>query len=301
MNIQSKRPPHPTSERPPPPTSHRVKSPCSIIHAAYQITTTSSNNDVAIPLVALQSLIDSILSQNQPTDAVKLATVFTPTSSSPNPFGDIQISNVVKRKLFDLATTLSDENATSPLQRCTIAVKPPTHTLLDLNSKKNSKGFGTFVQYLHSNNLVALLACDSSGRVGFIVPSSSTTKKDGCFSAHLYYALAGEFIPWARECYYNATAPTSGGENVIVPSDGEVVRQAQLPSILVQGRDDGRGYEGILLPNNPAPSSREFMPPSSTFNNRARFRRTPLHLLGSGYYHGRDNFGSGMNGSLLVC
>ncbi|KAL9178343.1 hypothetical protein ACHAXT_001771 [Thalassiosira profunda] len=74
------------------------------------------------------------------------------------------------------------------------AVAPETYTVHDQEGDT-----------LHANRLVAVLACDSAGRIGFVVPSPSDYGDSGSaaeikeeYAASLYYAPMKEFVPWAK-------------------------------------------------------------------------------------------------------
>jgi hypothetical protein len=75
----------------------------------------------------------------------------------------------------------------------------------DVGSRENTRSFRGLVRCLRDRGWVAMLACDSAGRIGFVVPDdddgiAGAAIEDGesnC-SALLYYAPMGEFIPWAR-------------------------------------------------------------------------------------------------------
>lgn len=100
-----------------------------------------------------------------------------------------------------------------------MAVKLPKHIKgsVDNDPKiqkdiKNSKLFHNFIIYLQQHDLVAMLACDSAGRVGFVVPTATTaaaddnnSDDDNSYVAYLYYANMKMFIPWARENYVKST------------------------------------------------------------------------------------------------
>ena len=132
------------------------------------------------------------------------------------------------------------------LKRRTIAVNPPT--ILIPNA--NSKCFGTFIKFLYDKDLVALLACDS-GRVGFIVPRSSTAERNGCYSAHLYNAPMDEFVRRAS-INYNGVAPSGGG----------------AVTVAVDVSSTTNSIEACLATNTSGEAIRPLTPPSSIFNNR---------------------------------
>jgi len=130
---------------------------------------------------------------------------------------------LAKRSLFDQATNnigakseYGDSNdGSNMLGQCTIAVKLPGNIpQQDAKSHKNSKSFYSFIHYLHTQKEVAILACDSAGRIGFVVPmlkndingSSNGKNDEDCYAAHLYYASMKEFGPWAKDNYNTNTA-----------------------------------------------------------------------------------------------
>ncbi|KAL7543074.1 hypothetical protein ACHAXR_012382 [Thalassiosira sp. AJA248-18] len=182
----------------------------------------SSNNITQIETIeALTSSIvqSAIPLPGLPPDIVKLTTIYTypdaptrpkPLSRSP------RVWRLVQRSLFDSAAAATDArnnndtngNKNNLLKRCTIAVKLPTNIPPnDVKSIKNTKFFYNFMQYLHAHDLVAVLACDSAGRISFVVPPVSgmgNNNGDDCYAASLCYAPMKEFLPWAKENYANS-------------------------------------------------------------------------------------------------
>jgi hypothetical protein len=62
------------------------------------------------------------------------------------------------------------------------------------------------MKHLYDSKSVAVLACDSSGRIGFVVPllllsGNNGGGEDEFYAANLYYAPMKEFVKWARDNY----------------------------------------------------------------------------------------------------
>ena len=203
-----------------PKLKHDLLCPSSIIGSFLHDGTT--NDEYVTVIETIDSLTSSVVKSaiplpSLPADIHRLATIYTysdaptvpkPLSSAP------RIWKLVKRGLFDdccgPATSDAQRNnrggggggdgSKQPLQKCIVAVKLPQHIHgTDQKSQKdlkNSKLFSKFVSHLYIQELVAMTACDSAGRVGFIVPLKLT---EGYYAAELYYAPMKVFIPWARE------------------------------------------------------------------------------------------------------
>jgi len=195
-----------------PKLKHDLLCPSSIVDSIIHGT----NDENVSVIETVDSLTSSVVKSaipmpSLPADIHKLATIYTysdaptlpkPLSSAP------RIWNLVRRDLFDACCgpAASDTNNNSggdskqPLQKCTVAVKLPQHIHgTDQKSQKdikNSKLFSKFVSHLYNQELVAMTACDSAGRIGFIVPLKLS---EGYYAADLYYAPMKAFIPWARE------------------------------------------------------------------------------------------------------
>eukprot|EP00581_Thalassiosira_minuscula_P018344 CAMPEP_0183720402 /NCGR_PEP_ID=MMETSP0737-20130205/13019_1 /TAXON_ID=385413 /ORGANISM="Thalassiosira miniscula, Strain CCMP1093" /LENGTH=925 /DNA_ID=CAMNT_0025950257 /DNA_START=116 /DNA_END=2893 /DNA_ORIENTATION=- len=242
---------YPTSN---PLAKHDLLCPSSIIEAsssASASSSSSSSNETTIKTIeSLSSSIvqSSIPQKTLPADITKLSTVYTykdaPTKPKPlsrNP----RIWRLLRRSLFDAATdnvasntnqldewggSIPNSNGNhSLLKSCSIAVKLPANIPPgDAKSTKNSKSFLQFMEFLHTRKLVAVLACDSAGRIGFVVPilrgngggggggSSSwggtnglEDKDDAYFAANLYYAPMKEFLARSKTNYAAAEAKAS--------------------------------------------------------------------------------------------
>jgi len=162
--------------------------------STYPTANPIAKHDILCP----SSLIESIIDDNYPQTPLLLKTIdeinaqaITPLPAAwermsiiyTYPDGpkvqisrQLQVCGLVPRDLFNKHARL--------LQRCTIAVKLPTH---DNKSIDNTESFSLLVKYLLSHQIVAALVCDSVERIGFIVPRSSL-EDNGSFSANLYYA-----------------------------------------------------------------------------------------------------------------
>lgn len=162
--------------------------------STYPTINPIAKHDILCPLSLTESIIDNNYPQTplllKTIDEIK-AQVITPLPAAwerisiiyTYPDGpevqisrQLQVCGLVPRDLFNQHARL--------LQRCTIAVKLPTH---DNKSKNNTESFSLMVKYLHSHQIVAALVCDSVERLGFIVPRSSL-EDNGSYSANLYYA-----------------------------------------------------------------------------------------------------------------
>ena len=168
-----------------------------IIDAAHQRST--AGNDTSILLGTFDTLLRAIeQSATSKPDYVKVSAIYT-YSDAPTDFylsRRLRIFRLLRRDLFDQCV------GSDSLEKCIIAVKLPTNIPQDdVKSIKNTESFRRFTQDLHVNEEVALLACDSVGRVGFIVPISSNG-----YSAELYYGQTKDFLPWVRELITNNTA-----------------------------------------------------------------------------------------------
>jgi len=202
-----------------PVAKHDILCSTSIIDIIHQKP--PANNDTATtPLETIDTLTSSVVQSaipisTLPSDIIKLSTIYTypDAPTSPKPLSRApRVWRLARRVLFDQSTTTNTSNK-NLLQRCTIAVKLPNIIPDDIKAQKNTKTFHKFIQYLHSYQLVAVLACDSAGRICFIVPSNNSndvsTTADGYYSAYLYYANMKEFLPWCRENYTNNASTVS--------------------------------------------------------------------------------------------
>jgi len=206
-----------------PVAKHDILCSTSIIDIIHQqqLPSVTDNDTDSTPLQTINALTSALvqsaipLTQLPPT-IVKLSTIYTypDAPTIPKPLSRApRVWRLLQRTLFDQATTITTSNSSNTiLQRCTIAVKLPNKIQQDdIKGQKNSKTFHKFIQYLHTNDIVAILACDSAGRIGFIVPSASDEKPDDergghYYSAYLHYAPMKEFITWARKNYTNAVS-----------------------------------------------------------------------------------------------
>ena len=206
-------------------------------------------NNAIIPLETIDELTfaieqSAIAPSELPRDVVRLSTIYTypDAPTKPKPLSAaLRVWRLARQALFNRATT-NDTN--SILGVCTIAVKLPVHiSQKDIRAQDKTKRFRNFVEYLHTNELVAVLACDSAGRVGFIVTSGSTTGTEGRYSALLYYAQAKEFLPLARQNNKNNNG------FVDAPSDGEIKPRGSsgfpFPRTHFGGRGSRRGYSAL--------------------------------------------------------
>jgi len=234
-----------------------------------------------------------------PRDVVKLSTIYTypDAPTKPKPLSAApRVWRLARHDLFDKATT---NNINSILDVCTIAVKLPNIIPPDdIKAQKNTKTFRNFVQYLHTNELVAVLACDSAGRVGFIVTSGSTTGTEGRYSALLYYAQAKKFLPLARQTNNNK----NNGTDVDAPSDGEISwHEDEVPFGGKSGASRRGGNSQLLRPFTPLSSISNNSEPRGSKNGNSSFPFPRTHFGGRGSRRGytaleEDEQARGYNG-----
>lgn len=207
-----------------PVAKHDILCPASILQVVIRSTATKQEQH-AVVVHALDSLITSMNESSiapppsslSPSNDVitKVATVYTypdaPTHPAAKPLSRApRIYKLVTRTLMNQWTAGTSSNST-PLHKCTIGVKLPSRIPPgDTASQSNSSSFRTMVQSLCEMKLVAMLACDSSARIGFLVPndiSSSSSSNDDSdsditdnhnYAAYLYYAPMNEFISWLQ-------------------------------------------------------------------------------------------------------
>jgi len=190
-------------------------------------TTAAATNDA---ITTIEDLCQSLLQSSDPSKHhqhqhrhEKLATVYTyrDAPTRPKPLSRApRIWNVCPSRLFFAATAHSSSHSSSSLlQTCRMAVKCPS-AILRSNSNSdddksrrdatNSRSFSSFVRYLKRSRLVAVVACDSVGRIGFLVPpgdddgGNGTTRDDddeNNYAAYFHYAPLRRFLPWCRTNY----------------------------------------------------------------------------------------------------
>ncbi|ACI64335.1 predicted protein [Thalassiosira pseudonana CCMP1335] len=186
----------------------------------------STNNPPAISTIdsLTSALVKSSLPQATTADLLRLATVYTYKDAPvhPKPLSRApRIESLMDWSLFVRATCVVGHGGNfgsngggdgALLKQCAIAVKLPS--TIPTNSDdpktqkdiKNSSLFRDFMKHLYDNKLVAVLACDSSGRIGFVVPllllsGNNGGGEDEYYAANLYYAPMKEFVKWARDNY----------------------------------------------------------------------------------------------------
>lgn len=200
-----------------PVAKHDILCPTSIIDAVHRSAGGSINaistSDVSIDTI--DSLASSMVQSatplpNLPPDIVKLATIYTypDAPQSPKPLSRApRVWRLVHRKLFDQCSSSATSNSNSCVQKCIIGVKLPSIIpQQDVKALKNSSLFHEFIHYLYKHNLVAMLARDSAGRIGFVSPvlEHNGHRKDddeSSYAAYLHYAPMKEFITLARVNY----------------------------------------------------------------------------------------------------
>ena len=149
---------------------------------------------------ALESVIVQSATSLPSQDSVKLVSIvytYSDAPTDPKPLSCApRVCGFLRRGLFGQCA------GSDLLQKCIIAVKLPTTIPQDdVESINNSESFHKFTRELHYKEEVALLACDSSGNVGFIVPISSNGH-----SAELYYVQKKDFLHWVRDFFADNTA-----------------------------------------------------------------------------------------------
>ncbi|KAL7532043.1 hypothetical protein ACHAWF_003994 [Thalassiosira exigua] len=175
---------------------------------------------VAVPLDALDalssSLVESATSQSGAGLEVTASFYTYPDAPrSPPLSGRPRIWRLVKRGLFDAVAGGDDDDGVddkngggSILRKCAFAARLPRH--IDPNDAKklrNSRSFRDFARFLAKNELVAAAACDSKGRIGFVVPLLDAAgsvdgdggERDEEYAADFYYAPLKQFLPWAKK------------------------------------------------------------------------------------------------------
>ncbi len=199
-----------------PVAKHDILCPISIIDAVRQTSSDSIISD-HLSIDKIDALASSIVQSaisvpNLPPDVVKLATIYTypDAPTKPKPLSRApRVWGLVNRKLFDLCSIsqcneTSSSNINSILRKCSIAVKlPAIIPQQDVKAHKNSCLFHEFIHFLYAQHQVAMLACDSAGRIGFVVPMMENYRKDEeeSYAAYLVYAPMKEFIDLARSNY----------------------------------------------------------------------------------------------------
>ena len=240
---------------------HDILCPTSIIEIVHQPPNNTNNDTLKTIDELTSSIVQSAIPQPKlPPDVIKLSTIYTypDAPTNPKPLSRApRVWRLAQRSLFDQATTTIDNNA-HLLQRCTIAVKLPTIISQDdTKSQKNTKSFHNFIQYLYTSQQVAVLACDSAGRIGFIVPTTTSRNNtdiknddESYYSAYLYYAPMKEFIPWARDNYTTNSAAKEQQQNNEM--DDEQYPTTWAPQYTPPHEDEckPRGWDDIGANNN---------------------------------------------------
>lgn len=179
--------------------------------AASSSSIPSSSNDVIKKVATVYTYPDA---PTQPND--------TPLSRAP------RIYKLVTRTLMNQWITTTSSNSSTPLHKCTIGVKLPSRIPPDDTvSQSNTSSFRDMVQSLCEMKVVTMLACDSSGRIGFLVPNdnniSSSNYNDNDihrngindndnYAAYIYYASMNEFISWLQSTAITTTTTTHSPE-----------------------------------------------------------------------------------------
>ena len=219
-----------------PVAKHDILCPAPIADAIGNRHGAESSVEVVSDIESLASLMERSAMPPPPTTdpGRRLTTIYTypDAPTRPKPLSRApRICHLVDRDLFDrsttaaIATTATTANAsrartpTPPLRRCVVAVKRPGGIPDgEGRSIENTRSFRDLVRYLRDRGRVALLACDSAGRIGFVVPaedddggggdggagSAAVGGGESHCAAHLYYAPMVEFIPWARANHLRA-------------------------------------------------------------------------------------------------
>ena len=204
-----------------PVAKHDILCPAPIADAIHNKHGDESSVEVVSDIESLASSMERSAIPPPPTTTSlpgsrRLTTIYTypDAPTRPKPLSRApRICQLVDRDLLDRSTMMTtaksakaaDNTTDAPtlLRRCVVAVKRPGCIPdADGRSRENTRSFRDLVRYLHDRRRVALLACDSAGRIGFVVPAEDEVGDQGdgeyhC-AAHLYYAPMGEFIPWAR-------------------------------------------------------------------------------------------------------
>ena len=199
-----------------PVAKHDILCPTSIIDVIHQQAgdVVGSNTTIDTIDAFTSSMVESAMPiSSLPSDIVKLATIYTYPDAplTPKPLSRApRVWRLVNRTLFDqcLARRYDESSSRNKcLQKCSIAVKlPAIIPQQDVKAHKNSYLFHEFIHYLYTNNQVAILACDSAGRIGFVVPMDNYRKdNDDAYAAVLFYAPMKEYIALARNNYHEET------------------------------------------------------------------------------------------------
>lgn len=196
-----------------PVAKHDILCPTSSLNAVHRSaggTIITSDAIDTIDALASSMVQSAIPLPNLPPDIVKLATIYTypDAPQTPKPLSRApRVWRLVHRKLFDRCSS-STKASNNCMQKCIIAVKLPSIIpQQDVKAQKNSSLFHDFVHYLYTQNLVAMLACDSAGRIGFVVPMMENhghqhrKDDDESYAANLHFAPMKEFIALARVNY----------------------------------------------------------------------------------------------------
>lgn len=200
-----------------PVAKHDILCPASILQVIRSTATKQEQHTIIIHAIdsLITSMSESSIAPSPPpssssNDVIKkVATVYTypdaPTHPTAKPLSRApRIYKLFPRTLMNQWTTGTSSNST-PLHKCTIGVKLPSRIPPDdTASQSNTSYFRTMVQSLCEMKVVAMLACDSSGRIGFLVPNdiSSSSNHDSDnndnYAAYLYYAPMNDFISWLQ-------------------------------------------------------------------------------------------------------
>ena len=125
----------------------------------------------------------------------KLATVYTYPDAprTPKPLSCApRVCRLARRDLFDRCCSATG----AANKRCAIAVKLPERIVppTDAKARQNSRKFRDFARFLREKRVVAVLACDSAGRIGFVVPNDGDGNNADGHAAWLHYAPLKEFL-----------------------------------------------------------------------------------------------------------
>ena len=187
-----------------PVAKHDILCPASILQVIRH--TTSKEQQQHAIIQDIDSLITSMNESATPSipsssnDVIKkVATVYTYPDAPTHP-NNKPLSRAPR--IYKLVTrTLMNQWIYNPLHKCTIGVKLPSRIPHgDTVSQTNTSSFRNMVQSLYEMKAVAMLACDSSGRIGSLVPNdiSRRSDDDNLYAAYLYYAPMNEFISWLQ-------------------------------------------------------------------------------------------------------
>ena len=215
---------------------HDMVGPTSIIDEVL------ANFNLDRPIQNIGDLITSLQSSVNPPAKLprtKVVTVYTYSDAPTSPkrlSGRPKFWSTAKRSLFDHLLSMSkSEDRITLLQMCKVGVILPG-VCKNADDSANSESFRSIMDCLHKQQIVLVLAPDSAGTIGFILPPSNATKTvdgDEKYFALWYYTNIKEFISWAKEKCKESTAHVAAAASALTDAAPLMPPVPQPPALLV--------------------------------------------------------------------